>query len=475
MNFVKFPFLSSSNLNSNIANNLVECEIKLRPLHTKMTDSADYYPMNSNRLKRNVYFFFLTTIGVFLISFGMQAQTIQNSPLSYIGMGELYTPEAATNSMMGGIGVSNSNGIYTNVLNPALLARNHYTVFEVGVHGESKALQDYRQKQQVYGGNYQSLNLTLPANLRWTMAFSIRPHSAVEYTTRSYRRLNVLGLDSLIYGYEGKGGITKLSFSNGVRIGKEFYIGLESSFLFGTVNRNVSTQNMSDGQYYKIQLENLNRYSDFTFKGGVAYRKDLKNDIFLNLGATMDLSSSMSATQLRRFAILDLSGINVINSDTLEKTTTIRQNLPVTQAYGLSIEKVAKWMVGIDYSQTDWTAVDNNLGRSGKLPKSSKISIGGEYTPDFTSVSNFIKRMTYRIGYSHTTTPYDYSGNGKYAVDQNLSAGVSVPLRNLSYVNIAYQVGRRGLLADNGLEEQYHRITVGLTLSDLWFVKQRIN
>ena len=361
MNFVKFPFLSSSNLNSNIANNLVECEIKLRPLHTKMTDSADYYLMNSNRLKRNVYFFFLTTIGVFLISFGMQAQTIQNSPLSYIGMGELYTPEAATNSMMGGIGVSNSNGIYSNVLNPALLARNHYTVFEVGIHGESKALQNYRQKQQVYGGNYQSLNLTLPANLRWTMAFSIRPHSAVEYTTRSYRRLNVLGLDSLIYGYEGRGGITKLSFSNGVRIGKEFYIGLESSFLFGTVNRNVSTQNMSDGQYYKIQLENLNRYSDFTFKGGVAYRKDLKNDLFLNLGATMDLSSSVSATQLRRFAILDLSGINVINSDTLEKTTTIRQNLPVTQAYGLSIEKVAKWMVGIDYSQTDWTAVDLSL------------------------------------------------------------------------------------------------------------------
>jgi hypothetical protein len=204
----------------------------------------------------------------------------------------------------------------------------------------------------------------------------------------------VLGLDSLIYGYDGKGGITKLSISNGVRIGKEFYIGLESSVLFGTVNRNVSTQNLSDGQYYKIQLETLNRYSDFTFKGGVAYRKDLKNDVFLNVGATFDLSTSMSATQLRRFAIMDLSGNNVINSDTLEKTTTIKQNLPVTQAYGISIEKVAKWMVGIDYSQTDWTAVDNNLGRIGKLPKSSKISIGGEFTPDFSAISNYFKRIT---------------------------------------------------------------------------------
>ena len=475
MNFVNFPFLCSSNLNSNIANNLVECEIKLRPLHTKLTDSADYYDMIYNRLKPIVTFFSLATIGIFLISFGMQAQTIVNSPLSYVGMGELYTAESASNTMMGGIGVSNSNGIYSNVLNPALLARNHYTVFEVGLHGESKTLQNYRQKQQVYGGNYQSLSLTLPISNRWTTAISIRPHSAVEYATRSYRRLNVLGLDSLIYGYDGKGGITKLSISNGVRIGKEFYIGLESSVLFGTVNRNVSTQNLSDGQYYKIQLETLNRYSDFTFKGGVAYRKDLKNDVFLNVGATFYLSTSMSATQLRRFAIMDLSGNNVINSDTLEKTTTIKQNLPVTQAYGISIEKVAKWMVGIDYSQTDWTAVDNNLGRIGKLPKSSKISIGGEFTPDFSAISNYFKRITYRVGYSYTNTPYDYSGNGKFAVDQNLSFGVAVPLRNLSYVNISYQVGRRGLLSDNGLEEQYHRITLGLTLSDLWFVKQRIN
>ena len=88
--------------------------------------------------------------------------------------------------------------------------------------------------------------------------------------------------------------------------GEEFYIGLEASYLFGTVNRNVSTQNMSDGQFYKIQLENLNSYSDFSFKAGLAYRKSLKNDLYVNMGATMDLTSKMSATQLNRFAILDL-------------------------------------------------------------------------------------------------------------------------------------------------------------------------
>ena len=416
------------------------------------------------------------TFSLLFLCSNLNAQSILNSPLSYIGMGELYPAEPATNVMMGGIGVSNSNGIYANSINPALLARNHYTVFEVGVNTELKTLQDYRQKQQVFGGNYESLQLTLPISNRWTASIGIRPHSAVDYTTKSFRRLNLLGVDSLIYGYEGKGSVTKLSFANGVRIGKEFYIGLEASYLFGTVNRNVSTQNMSDGQFYKIQLENLNSYSDFSFKAGLAYRKSLKNDLFVNIGATMDLTSKMSATQLNRFAILDLSGMNMINADTLRNTYNFSQNLPVTTRLGLSLEKIAAWMVGIDYSQTDWSKVDNNLGRSTKpLPVSSKWSIGGEFTPDFTSVSNYFKRTTYRVGFSYAKTPYDFSSNGNYAIDKNLSIGIAFPLRNLSYFNLAYQVGKRGVLTDNGMEEQYHRITIGLTLSDLWFQKQKIN
>ena len=67
------------------------------------------------------------------------AQTILNSPYSYLGMGEIQGSENATQMMMGGIGVSNSNGIYTNMVNPALLARNRWTNLEVGVNTEYKS------------------------------------------------------------------------------------------------------------------------------------------------------------------------------------------------------------------------------------------------------------------------------------------------------------------------------------------------
>ncbi|MEN9296238.1 MAG: hypothetical protein RLZZ382_1858 [Bacteroidota bacterium] len=466
-------------MTSNIANNLVECEIKLRPLHTSIPKRDDFKFMNFislykpsllSKTSRSLILVFLLSISPMV-----WAQTILNSPYSYLGMGEIQTGDNVTQMMMGGIGVSNSNGIYTNTVNPALLARNRYTNLEVGVNTEYKTLQDYRQQQKVFGGNYQSLNLTLPISNRWTMSVGIRPHSAVEYETRSYRRLNLLGVDSLIYSYKGSGGVSKVTISNGVRISKELYLGLQMDYLFGQVNRNVATQNMSDGQYYKVQLEDLTSYSDFQFKAGFAYRANLKNDLFLNMGATLDLNSTLNANQVKRFATMDLSGITVINADTLEKSAAFTQQIPVAKRFGLSVEKLAKWMVGVDYTYTDWSKVNNNLGRSSTLPASHKVAIGGEYTPDIESISNYFKRTTYRVGASYEKTPYDFLGNGSYAVDKNLSFGVALPLRNLSLLNIAYQVGRRGLITDNGMEEQYHRLTLGLTFSDLWFQKQKIN
>ena len=52
----------------------------------------------------------------------------------------------------------------------------------------------------------------------------------------------------------------------------------------------------------------------------------------------------------------------------------------------------------------------------------------------------------------------------------------ALPLRNfLNYVNVSYQIGKRGALADNMLEEQYQRVVIGLTLGDIWFRKVKID
>jgi hypothetical protein len=190
----------------------------------------------------------------------------------------------------------------------------------------------------------------------------------------------------------------------------------------------------------------------------------------------MDLSPTLNSKVLKRFVTYDLGGLNVINSDTLAKSQSFTQQLPMSSRIGFNVERLAHWMVGVDYVRTDWSKVDNNLGRSTTLPVSQQISIGAEYTPDFESISNFFKRVTYRVGVSQTTTPYDFVGNGKYAKDQSVSFGVALPLRNfLNYINVSYQLGKRGSLADNMLEEQYQRLVIGLTLGDIWFRKVKID
>ncbi|MFD1816807.1 hypothetical protein SAMN04515674_110124 [Pseudarcicella hirudinis] len=429
-----------------------------------------------NRFQVKVKFIVLAlfTLQCTLLSIRTTAQVV-NSPLSYLGLGELNDGSSITNQMMGGLGVANANGIYANLINPALLARNRYVVFEVGVNGEYKSMQNYRQKQNIFGGNYNSISLTLPLSSRWTGSLGLIPYSTVDYETRSIRRLNLIGTDSLIYTYKGSGGINKAFWSNGYRVGKEIYLGLEIGYLFGAVNRNITSQDLSDNQYYQVRLEDRTNYSDVSFKAGFVWRPKLKKDLFLNVAGTLDLTSNLKATRLKRYAIYGADGVTQINADTINNMTSGKVKAPRTARLGLSLERPSKWLVSADFSYTKWAAYTTLVDEPQVLKDSYKVAIGGEFTPDFNSISNYFKRVQYRIGASYAQTPYDFVNTGAVTKDMNITMGVSLPLRNLSYINVAYVFGKRGNLSDNKLEEQYHKFVIGFTLSDQWFQKVKIN
>lgn len=105
------------------------------------------------------------------------AQGFGNSPYSALGIGEPLGQANVTNLGMGGIGVSNASPFYLNSQNPALLARRtRFTVFEVGLLGQSKQLSqrvlDNQQTQRDFGANLNYLALAFPVSSRWNMALS---------------------------------------------------------------------------------------------------------------------------------------------------------------------------------------------------------------------------------------------------------------------------------------------------------------
>ncbi|MES2796924.1 MAG: hypothetical protein V4683_13220, partial [Bacteroidota bacterium] len=85
-----------------------------------------------------------------LQSFG---QGLGNSPYSSLGLGEKFQMGYAENQAMAGAGVASSLGLYINNVNPALLARNKYTVFSMGMNGQYKGLKTNTESQHSFAMN----------------------------------------------------------------------------------------------------------------------------------------------------------------------------------------------------------------------------------------------------------------------------------------------------------------------------------
>jgi long-subunit fatty acid transport protein len=427
--------------------------------------------LSKNIMKANAYCL-LITVYCLLFNFKTNAQQT-NSPFSYLGIGEVYTGGTAVQSMMGGLGVANSNGIYINTLNPALLARNRYTVFEMGVNMEGKSMQNDRQLSSTFDGKLNPITLALPASSRWTLALGLAPVSTVNYKTFTSQKLSIVGTDSVTYSYIGEGGLNKAVVSNGVRIFKDMYVGLETAFLFGVINRNVATQNLSDSQRYQVTLADRTNYSGVHFKLGWAWKPKLNKDYFLNLGATAEFGQNIGVKSLKRFTINN-SGNQQVNADTLKQISG-NVSLPATYRFGISLEKPAKLLVSLDYSMTQWSGYQNLNGSNENLKNASTVALGAEYIPKFDALNGYFNHVMYRAGVNYTTSPYSING-GNPATDMSFSVGASFPLRTISYFNVAYVRGKRGTFATTGIEEVYNKIVIGFSLGDFyWFRKPKVD
>jgi hypothetical protein len=65
--------------------------------------------------------------------------------------------------------------------------------------------------------------------------------------------------------------------------------------------------------------------------------------------------------------------------------------------------------------------------------------------------------------------------DGKRVNNAAISFGISLPIENtFSAVNISYSYGQKGRVADNLIKENYHKLSLNLSLDGIWFVKRKI-
>jgi hypothetical protein len=429
-----------------------------------------------------------------VISFNAKGQTSsvsnprngwENNPYSKYGLGELRNGNNTSLRGMGNITSAYSSATMANTDNPASYSSIRRTTFEVGAKMTTRTVEgtDNGTSEKYKSGtaSVAYMNLAVPVGKNAGMCFGFRPYSATYYyLTDTIRSTSTTPspLGDAIKSYRGEGAMN-FAFVGGSAKYKGLSVGANFGFLFGDINKSivlVPTDKLTYNNAYYSQFVTNSRVGGIMWKGGLQYEAKLDSFHVLRVGGTVQLSQKIR----EHFYETHLAAYNF--NDTVIRDTTYsipeqagKITMPFSYSAGIVFSRPGKWSVGVDYSATQWSQFSSSLNanlNAGIAASSYKLGLGGEYTPDADNTRRYLSRATYRLG--------AYYGNdylklqGTQLLYYGFTAGFSMPFkRSASQLHGAIDGGMMGT-TDNGLMKQsYLRVTLGVTLNDLWFVKRK--
>ncbi len=425
---------------------------------------------------RKKYFFSLIFIALSSAAFGQAART----PFSTFGVGIPYGNALIQNQGMGGIGVSQPQFWSINNQNPALLVYNYYTVFQAGILIESRTLKSDTTSQNSVNGNLSYLVTAFPVKQgKWTTSIGLMPFTNVNYKLVYEDQVidNTSGLpvDTVRVTEQGSGGVNQLYWSNGVRIHDDWAVGLKATYLFGSVNTDYSNTLLGTTQPvpFDVAVNEQTYVKDFMFSGGLSFSKDSigkKEDLRLSAGLVYSFGADL---KVKKTTVVErrVSSGAAIDSDTLTNNQG-SINIPAGFTVGLSMSKGLRWSAGIEFSAQDWSKFRSISEEDEGLDKAWRVSVGGEITPDHLAIKNYLKRITYRLGFSYEKEPFLVNNN--LIKDLGINFGFSMPTGRSS-LDWGFRVGKFGDKAKNVLEESYYKIYFGISFNDQWFIRRKFD
>jgi len=426
------------------------------------------------------------------------AQNGINSPYSRYGFGMMSDRSMGFNKAMGGVAQAFRSGSQINTANPASYAAvdSLTALFDIGL--------------SVYNGNYKMGNLQQNARNAsfdyFAFQFRALKHLGITAAMLPYTNINysfasssetVSGSEDITssYTFSGSGGLHKVMLGVGWQPFKPLSIGVNGSYLYGDYTHS-SAMSLSESTAYSLIRGYSADISTYMVEFGMQLALPLnkKKGDELVLGATYGLGHDVKNKAVRYTETLNSSStVEGITSDTL----TNAFQLPHTFAVGLSYARQGKWRIGADFEQEMWSKCKfpNNStsgtyeSTTGQLYDRTKVSLGGEFTPNAQSRTSYFKRVTYRLGgyYSKSYAKADATNAlSDKPYEFGISAGVALPIQNKNIwynaptINVTLQWVHsnipylNSLSQKSALTENYLRLSVGVTFSERWFYKWKV-
>ncbi|MBW7838552.1 MAG: hypothetical protein H3C36_02700 [Chitinophagaceae bacterium] len=285
-----------------------------------------------------------------------------NSPYSRYGVGNLSSQGSISNRAMGGISAAMSDFAAMNTLNPATYGNLAYTNLDMGFEFTNNNLKskspvgNFKSNYAIF--NYVSVGIpllggnknALKKNTGWGMAIGLKPLSRINYKVSSIQRN---AGDSLIYVYEGNGGVNQAFIGTGVKL-KNFSVGFNTGYLFGEKDYSSRIEFINDTvSYYKGNYQTKSRFGGAFLDAGMQYEFKLKKGVF-RVGAYSQLKANYNA---KRDDIIetydyDQTGAQVrLDSIFESKDQPGKVMMPSTYGVGIALE-TEHLMVGVDINSS---------------------------------------------------------------------------------------------------------------------------
>ena len=408
------------------------------------------------------------TIFCCILSINLFAQLNTESPYSYFGLGDLSKNAFPINNALGGASTSLYESNIINPYNPA-----SYTSFlpntfmlSTGIWHKTTDMQNNTESQITNNTSFSHFNIGFPINNKIGFSMGLIPFSSTGYDFNSRNDVNELDMI-----YSGDGDLSRFYFGAGYKLTEELSLGLNASYLFGSLNRR-SKLIYDDNSFLNSRSNHQINLRGYYYEIGAKYSNIFKDNKELILSATLNNDSKIRVNETILVETFEFYGIEERVQDTSENSSLWGNAiLPQQISIGLSIKEGKKWLAIIDYNTQDWSRY-SVLDKVYDLNNSMKISGGIQYVPEYNSVSQYYKRIKYRFGSSYAITPLELNGN--IIKEKSVSIGFGFPFKNSgTHYDIAISAGQRGALSNDLIKEEFVRFSFSVTYQGLWFIKRK--
>ena len=389
------------------------------------------------------------------------AQNNTTSPYSMYGIGNIEYKGDVINMGMGHTGLALPSKGYINTVNPATLSQLDSLSMLFNLQGKFtfSTFSTSSSEQHNFNSNINAISMAFKVNSRWGMALSLAPYSNVGYDIESSKYI-IGTTQTYPVNYTGEGGITEISWANGIEVFKHFSVGLKASLLWGSIE-SIETSEYASLSGTTINNSHLYHVNNFNLEYGFMYTLPIRQNT-LSIGGNYVAETNLN-TWAEHEIYTDAGSVYYSereNSDNLF--------LPSTYGIGLAYNIKDKWLLAADYHHGDWANIDL-VNTKDDTKDTQHYNAGIEFTPQKNVYKTIFNRMKYRVGAFYSDNYLVI--NGVNLSEKGLTAGVTIPLKQSSLLNFGYEYKMGGSTKNGLIAENFHSVKLGITFNEPWFKK----